>query len=467
MPPEERRKYPAIRKIGKALAVFVVIALAIPIGLGLILGIPAWKIFSLIGSTAILQAGAPPVGLGLNLIAPPFEIPFILLVMACFAVGVTFAIFEACESLALGSERVRNWIGNMEKKTREYPQIQKFGPLSCILIAWIPGIGLYGTPVIAWVLRWKRLPAIGFTAIGFLIACVFVLFFAKYIAFFLGLFLIVGAIAAVIFAVTSMLSLAFTFSIPEILGTLRNYRLVALSLLSGFILMPLVGWLIARYGNLAAGLATGLVILGTAAGATFLLKYTKTVKGNTDLVGGLMVLPTVVTVFFMPLALPFLLPGVPLNQAWMAAALVLLILLPLGIGLFARSRYEAGTARHAPLLSKISGISFGAVIVGFLGGYLERFVGVAFGTMAIPAILVFLLAGLLIGYLLGGPDTGTRRALAVSTAQRNLAAAAVVAAFLFADPDTIIMVALAGLVALILFMILGRWMGKKKPAGGG
>lgn len=477
MLPGERRRFPAARKIGKALAVFVCIAIAIPVGIGLVLGMSSGKVLSLISSTALLQAGAPPVGLILG-----FATPLILVVMACFAVGVTYAIYEACESLALASARVRTWIGKMEKKTQEYPQIQRFGPLSCVLIAWIPGIGLYGTPVIAWILRWRRLPAIAFTVTGFLIACIFVLFFARYIAFFLSLFLVLGAIAAVLFAVTSMLSLAFTFTIPEVLGTLRDCRLVALSLAANFILVPLVAWLIVRYAGLTGGLSAGLAILATAAGATFLLRYTKTVKGNASVVGGLMVLPTVVTVFFMPLALPFLLPGTAPGQIGIAATLLILILLPLGIGLLARSRYQEATTRHAPLLSRISAVAFGAVLAGFLGGNLGRFLAVALGTLAIPAILAFLLAGLLAGYFPGGPDSATRRTLAVGTAQRNLAAATVVATFLFwdpvavissvlsgagsstgPDPDTIIMVALAGLVVTILFMLPGKWLAKKKP----
>jgi len=89
-----------------------------------------------------------------------------------------------------------------------------------------------------------------------------------------------------------MLSLAFAFTIPEMSAALRNYRLMALSLLANFILVPLVALLIIRYTDLPEGYRIGLAIAAAAAGATFLLSLTNTVKGNTAPVGGLMVLPT-------------------------------------------------------------------------------------------------------------------------------------------------------------------------------
>lgn len=449
-------KRPVLKKIGKAIMFFVVFAMAIPIALGLIFGVPPGKILSLIGSTILLQAGAPPVGVGLGLTNPT-----IIVIMACFALGMVAAISEACDSLATSSERVRAWIDNMEQKTREYPQIQRFGPVSCILIAWIPGIGLYGTPVISWVLRWKRIPSTLFTVAGFTIASIFVLYFANNLDILWGLFLLAGAVGVVIFAVVSMLSLAFTFTIPEILATLKNSRLMVLTLLANFVLVPLVAFLIIRYTNLPEGYRIGLAIAAAAAGATFLLKLTTTVKGNTAPVGGLMVLPTLVTVAFMPLVLPFLLPGIPLDILGIAEVLVLLIFIPLGLGLFARSRYPDATTRYAPLTAKVSAVALGAVIVGFLGGNLQGFLGI-FGTGAILAILVFLLVALGIGYLLGGPDQGNRRVLALASGQRNLAAATAVASLLFwGDPDVIVMVVVTGLVGLILFMVLGKRLAMK------
>jgi BASS family bile acid:Na+ symporter len=57
-----------------------------------------------------------------------------------------------------------------------------------------------------------------------------------------------------------------------------------------------------------------------------------------------------------------------------------------------------------------------------------------------------------IGYLLGITGRGTREELGLGTAQRNIAAATVVATQSLGDPDTIVMVVVTSMVAMaILF----------------
>ena len=167
-----------LKKVGKAVLFLLVFAVAVPLMLGLVSGVPPGKILSLVSSTLVLHAWASPVGLALGL-----GVIRTTIIMGCVALGITLTIFEICDSLAMSSERVRKWIDDMEKKTAKYPKIRKFGPVACTFISWIPGIGLYGTPIVAWILRWKRVPSIFFTVIGFLIASLVVLFTASGIAF--------------------------------------------------------------------------------------------------------------------------------------------------------------------------------------------------------------------------------------------------------------------------------------------
>lgn len=180
-----------LRKVARAPILFFAIAVGIPVLAGALYGISEAGILSLIASTIFLQAAAPPIGLALGL---PTSV--ILVVMACFAIGMTIAIMELCDSLAMSSERVKQWIGNVGKKMEKYPAIQKYGAVTCIGIAWIPGIGLYGTPIIAWILGWKRIPAVLFTTLGFVIASVFVLFFASWLSTELILSLVAVAVVA-------------------------------------------------------------------------------------------------------------------------------------------------------------------------------------------------------------------------------------------------------------------------------
>ena len=59
-----------------------------------------------------------------------------------------------------------------------------------------------------------------------------------------------------------------------------------------------------------------------------------------------------------------------------------------------------------------------------------------------------------IGWILGGPGGDTRRALALGTGQRNIAAALVVASESFSDPSVVIMVIAVTIVGLLTLMPL-------------
>jgi uncharacterized membrane protein len=60
-----------------------------------------------------------------------------------------------------------------------------------IPIMWIPGLGLYGTPVVAWILHWRGSRSILLMLTGWLIACLAVLLTAEGILSLIG-----GAIRA-------------------------------------------------------------------------------------------------------------------------------------------------------------------------------------------------------------------------------------------------------------------------------
>lgn len=185
-----------LKELSKALVFFFMFIVVIPVLVGMIENIPPAIIMSYIASTFILQAAAPPLGgpLGISRMV-------ILVIMASFAVGIILVILELCESLALTSGRVSGWIENIGKQMEKYPITKKYGAVSCILIAWIPGIGLYGTPIIAWILGWNRVLTVLFTTIGFVIAAAFVLFVATSIHDLQDVLLLVLAAAAVILIV--------------------------------------------------------------------------------------------------------------------------------------------------------------------------------------------------------------------------------------------------------------------------
>jgi BASS family bile acid:Na+ symporter len=262
-------------------------------------------------------------------------------------------------------------------------------------------------------------------------------------------------IVMLVFVVSSMLAVGLSLTVSQIVAPLRNVRLVALALLANFVLMPLGALALARVLRLDPALGAGLLVLGTAGGAPFLPKLAGLARGNMAFAVGLMVLLMVLTVGYMPLVLPLLLEGVSVDAAKIARSLVLLMLVPLAVGLAVKARFETAATRAKPPLDRLSNLSLILLIALITVTNFDKVLGV-FGTRGILAGLLFIVLGLAVGYLLGGPEIDTRRVLALGTAQRNIAAALVVAGQNFTDPKVVVMVVVVANVGLLLLMPLSR-----------
>jgi BASS family bile acid:Na+ symporter len=270
-----------------------------------------------------------------------------------------------------------------------------------------------------------------------------------------------SSVAVLAFVLSSMLAMGLNLTVGQIITPLRNVRLVTLSLLVNFVLMPLAAVGLATLLALDEPLSVGLLLLGSAAGAPFLPKLAQIARGNLAFAVGLMVLLMVITVGYLPLVLPLLLPGVSVNPAKIARSLFLLMLLPLAGALAVRAQFPDIAARTKPVLDRLSNLSL--ILLGLLitlanvNNVLD-----VFGTRGILAGLLFIAIGFVIGWFLGGPDINTRRVLALGTAQRNIAAALVVGSQSFSDPKVVVMVVVVAIVSLLVLMPLSRKLAKVK-----
>ncbi|MEO8425971.1 MAG: bile acid:sodium symporter [Verrucomicrobiota bacterium] len=256
-----------------------------------------------------------------------------------------------------------------------------------------------------------------------------------------------------------MLAMGLGLTVAQIIAPLRSARLVALSLAANFVVMPLVAVALGKLLQLDEPLGVGLLVLGAAGGAPFLPLLAKIAKGNLAFAVGLMVLLMVVTVGFLPLALPLLLPGVSVNPAKIARSLILLMLLPLAAALAANAKFPAAAARVKPRLDKTSSLSL-ILVIALLVVVNFKSVLTVFGTRGILAGLLFIAAAYGVGWLLGGPAADTRLVLGLGTAQRNIAAALVVGSQSFTDPKVVVMVVVVAIVGLLILMPLSRMLAK-------
>ena len=266
------------------------------------------------------------------------------------------------------------------------------------------------------------------------------------------------------FVVTSMLSMGLSLTVSQILQPLRNIRLVIMALAANFVIVPAVAFALSRIIPLEQDVQIGLLLLGTAAGAPFLPKLAQMAKANVAFAVGLMTMLVVVTIVYLPIVLPLLLPGVKVDAGKIALSLIVTMLVPLLVGLLIKARYEGAAGESQPVMSQISNISLALLLVLMLALDYRSVIDL-FGTGAILATLLFLAISLLVGYLLGGSSTDTKRVLALGSGQRNLAAAFIIATSNFADqPNVLVYLAAVGLVGMVVILPTAAEFGKRSRA---
>lgn len=266
------------------------------------------------------------------------------------------------------------------------------------------------------------------------------------------------------FVVTSMLSMGLSLTVSQILQPLRNIRLVIMALAANFVIVPAVAFALSRIIPLEQDVQIGLLLLGTAAGAPFLPKLAQMAKANVAFAVGLMTMLVVVTIVYLPIVLPLLLPGVKVDAGKIALSLIVTMLVPLLVGLLIKARYEGVAGECQPVMSQISNISLALLLVLMLALDYRSVIDL-FGTGAILATLLFLAISLLVGYLLGGSSTDTKRVLALGSGQRNLAAAFIIATSNFADQHKVLVyLAAVGLVGMVVVLPTAAEFGKRTRA---
>jgi predicted Na+-dependent transporter len=281
------------------------------------------------------------------------------------------------------------------------------------------------------------------------------------------LLIAIGTIGVLVFIITSMMGMGFSLTVPQIIAPLKNKRLVIMSLAANFIIVPLLVLLIVRVLPLSEGLKIGLILVGLAAGAPFLPKLVQVAKGDAAFTAGLMVMLMVVTIAYLPLVLPFVLAGVQVNPWEIAKSLILLMLIPLGIALFIRTKYEEVAKGLIPTMAMATNLSLIVLFIGYFVAYFSEIMGVI-GTGGVLGAIFLIGGAVVVGFLLGGPGKNTKKVLALGTGQRNLAAAFAVATSNFqSNPEVLIEILVVSLLGLVILMIIAGQLGRRSVAEAG
>ncbi|MDV2481412.1 hypothetical protein F8E02_05205 [Methanoculleus sp. Wushi-C6] len=138
-------------RLARAAAFVVFFLLAVPFLVGSVSGMHPPGTLTLIVSTFLLQAAAAVVGLSLGL-----HPAAVLIFLSSVAAAVMVAILELCDLFAEHSPRMQGFLAKINAETGRLHSLRRYGVLMLIPVIWIPGVALYGAPVVAWLFQYPR-----------------------------------------------------------------------------------------------------------------------------------------------------------------------------------------------------------------------------------------------------------------------------------------------------------------------
>jgi uncharacterized membrane protein len=171
---------PGIRGTGRiwrtwvSTAAIPLLLLIFPCAIGLLGGLSFAGILGFILSILLLQGLAPAAGIGLG-----FPVLLLLPFLVSVAAGVIVGIYRVCDLFSKRSSRVARQIDRVRELMDRHQVLRSYGDFMLIPIMWVPGFGLYGTPIVAWILQWRGPRSVLLMLTGWIIACFVVLGMAE------------------------------------------------------------------------------------------------------------------------------------------------------------------------------------------------------------------------------------------------------------------------------------------------
>jgi BASS family bile acid:Na+ symporter len=265
--------------------------------------------------------------------------------------------------------------------------------------------------------------------------------------------------------VEMMLTMGLGVSLVDLVGVLRNGRLLLGAALANYVCVPAVTVGLVFLFGAPPMVAAGFLILAVCPGAPFGPPLAAIARADVRVAVGVMVILAASSALIAPKLLAYLLPlasgSEVLHVDPMAIIGTLLVsqLLPLGIGIAVRKwRPILADRLQGPgnLASKIlNALTVCVILVAQFNLLMEIRAGAYLG------MLLLLVASWAAGWLFGGPDTSIRKTMALTTALRNVGVGLVIATGSFAGTPAVTAALVYGLIeiagSLLLALAWGRW----------
>ena len=193
-----------------------------------------------------------------------------------------------------------------------------------------------------------------------------------------------------------MFGMGTSMGLKDFAAVIRSPRGVLIGVISHFIIMPLIGYTLARFSHLPPEIAAGIILIGCSPNGTASNVISYLARANL----ALSISITAVSTMLSPFVTPFLMKGlagafVHIDAITMMWDIIKMVILPIGAGILF-NKLLSGKApwldRSMPLLSMF-GITFVIVIITAAGRDSLLHIG--------PLLILFVLIHNLSGYTLG------------------------------------------------------------------
>lgn len=280
----------------------------------------------------------------------------------------------------------------------------------------------------------------------------------------------IGQILRVLIALMmflTLLAMGMGLSFAEVGGALRRSRILALGLVLNFVAIPALVLILVKVlaidGPVAAGLVLCALVPGSGVGP-LLVDYA---RGNVGLSVGLLLGLTFSSVILTPVLLGWWTGGdvdAALSATtWPTMRLILAFqVLPLVAGLLLRRFAESRTRRAQPWVARTARW----LMLGIIAAYLITQGQLFFvnGLRPFVVSVVAILASFLVGWAPLMRVRAERVSMALTTMNRNLALAMLLAAMLFTHPATLAAILAYGILMLIVSFAIAAWLRRSTRA---
>jgi BASS family bile acid:Na+ symporter len=224
----------------------------------------------------------------------------------------------------------------------------------------------------------------------------------------------------------TVLGFGLKATLDDLLYLIRRPGLFVRSLLAVFVIMPLLAVVLSRQFDFRPPVEVALIALALSPVPPLLPKKEGKAGGHHSYGLALMAMLALLSIVVVPVSMEILerIFHVPLAVAPQVVAKVVLqaALLPLAVGMIVRALAPRFAARIEKPFELVAKILLPLAVLVLLAATLSA-AGAAIGGGTVLAIVIFVVAGLVVGHVMGGPDLDHSVVLAISSASRHPAIA--------------------------------------------